>query len=61
MNLIVDDVSIKKHICKLHSRENIMPKITWTSVNNAKSYSIVFEDPDTKQGNFIHMFTFILL
>lgn len=61
MNLTIDDFSKnimikKKYLCKSHGGNNISPTISWNNVNNAKSYSIILEDPDTPHGNYIHMY-----
>jgi len=45
-----------KYICKNHNGKNIIPKITWNNVSHAKSYAIIFEDPDTPIDNFVHMY-----
>jgi Raf kinase inhibitor-like YbhB/YbcL family protein len=45
-----------KYICKNHKGENIMPQIKWNYIKNALSYAIIFEDPDTLHGNFVHMY-----
>ena len=45
-----------KYICKNYNGKNIMPQIKWNRINNALSYAIIFEDPDTPHGNFIHMY-----
>lgn len=46
----------KKYICKNHNGKNIMPKILWNNISQAKSYAIIFEDPDTPVDNFVHMY-----
>ena len=61
MNLTINDFLKNnkinlKYICKNHNGKNITPKITWNDVSHAKSYAIIFEDPDTPIDNFVHMY-----
>ena len=41
----------KKYSC---DGDNISPAVSWSTVNNAKSYALTVEDPDAPSGMFIH-------
>lgn len=46
----------KNYICKLHGGNSISPKISWNEILDAKSYSLIFEDPDAVGRNFVHWY-----
>ena len=46
----------KKYICSKQGGDNISPKIRWNPILGAKSYALIFEDPDAPAGTFIHWF-----
>ena len=56
LNFIKNNKINSKYICKNHKGKNIMPQIKWNYIKNALSYAIIFEDPDTPHGNFVHMY-----
>lgn len=56
MNLQIFNFPNKTHFCKSHYGKNISPKVSWNFVNNAKSYLLIFQDPDSVSGLFIHWF-----
>ena len=57
MNLIINDFNNSlKYVCKNQGGIGYSPNIKWSSVNNAKSYALIMEDPDAISGNFIHWY-----
>jgi Raf kinase inhibitor-like YbhB/YbcL family protein len=60
-NFLNSNKKIKKeYLCLSHGGNNICPKISWNCVENAKSYVIIMEDPDTAVvSNFIHLFLYV--
>ena len=47
---------LQKYICPKQGGSNNSPKISWSSIPNAKSYALIFEDPDAVNGNFVHWY-----
>jgi len=61
MNLEVSDFSkngiiYKKYICDNQNGGNVTPSIKWNKINNAKSYALIMEDPDTPIGTYVHWY-----
>ena len=48
----------KEYLCISHGGNNTCPKMSWNCVENAKSYVIIMEDPDSS-SNFIHLFLYV--
>jgi Raf kinase inhibitor-like YbhB/YbcL family protein len=46
----------KNYVCKNHNGLNLTPNLKWNNISNAKSYSIIFEDPNAVNGNFVHWY-----
>jgi len=46
----------QKYICPKQGGNNNSPKISWSSIPNAKSYALILEDPDAVIGNFVHWY-----
>lgn len=49
----------KKYICLRNGGNNICPKMSWSCVNNSKSYIIIMEDPDAP-SLFVHLALYII-
>ena len=52
----------KEYLCLRNGGNNICPKMSWSCVNNAKSYIIIMEDPDatTDTSVFVHLTLYII-
>lgn len=46
----------QKCFCLKNGGENILPIIIWKKISNAKTYSLIMEDPYSIHGNTIHLF-----
>ena len=59
-NFVNSNKKIKKeYLCLSHGGNNICPKMSWSCIDNAKSYVIIMEDPDAVVSNFVHLFLYI--
>jgi phosphatidylethanolamine-binding protein (PEBP) family uncharacterized protein len=60
MSVQIIDFTNKKYLCKNHSLLNnqYSPKVSWTPIENAQCYVLIFEDPDSlpRPSNFIHWY-----
>ena len=56
MNLKVYDFPQEINLCKKYKGKNISPEISWNIIENAKSYSLIMEDPKAVGGTFVHWY-----
>lgn len=57
LNFYDDKTQItKKYFCKNHGGENKSPKVVWKKIPEAKSYSLIMEDPLSIYGITVHWF-----